>query len=183
MKSKEVSWKYIRTENTIDLKLFSAQFEYFENPRIPGSEEKMVILRSADSVNIVPLTTEGEMIFVRQFRVGIRAFTLELPGGIIDPGETPLQAAKRELAEETGHSTPDWQVMGKVGANPVFMNSYIHHTVAQNVEETHSLKLDDGEDISLEMLTIEDVRRRLSSGSFLHPHTISGLVFYFNQLA
>lgn len=141
----------------------------------------MIILTGADSVNVVPITADGKMVFVRQYRVGIEAFTLELPGGLIDPGEKPIQAAKRELAEETGFTAEKWYDLGKVASNPVFMDSYIHHAVAFGVEKTQDMQLDDGEDIYLETMPIDEVKDRLKRSAFLHPHTISALVAYFCQ--
>jgi ADP-ribose pyrophosphatase len=66
-------------------------------------ERDFVVIASADWCNVIAVTPDGKLVLVRQFRFGIEEFSLEIPGGIIDPGETPVAAAVRELREETGY--------------------------------------------------------------------------------
>ena len=91
-------WQRVRSESGPDLKLFKARFDWMRNPR-NGLEERMIVLEGADSVNVVALTADGGMLFVRQYRFGIGNYTLELPGGIVDKGEAAGEAARRELVE------------------------------------------------------------------------------------
>ena len=172
-------WQKIRSEPGPDLKLFRARFDWMRNPR-NGKEEKMIILAGADSVNVVALTPDGEMLFVRQYRFGIEDYTLELPGGIVDAGEDPGSAARRELAEETGFTATDWSPLGKVASNPVFMDSYIHHWLAKNVQLTQDLVLDDGEEVETIRLSVAEARRMLFAGEFQHPHTVNALLLFFS---
>lgn len=174
-------WEVVRSEQGPDLKLFRARFDHIRNPR-NQAVERMVILEGADSVNVVPVTPDGEIIFVRQYRVGIRQETLELPGGLVDPGENAGQAARRELAEETGYTATHWKALGTVASNPVFMDNYIHHWAALDVELTQAQQLDTGESIELERYPRSEVEQMLQTGSFLHPHTISCLYRFFQVI-
>lgn len=173
-------WKCVKSEKGPDLKLFGVRWDYMLNPRNQKTE-RMVILESNDSVNVVALTPQQEILFVRQYRFGIGAETLELPGGIVDEGEEHGVAAQRELQEETGYSGIHWQVLGKVGSNPVFMNSWIHHWQADNVQLTHHLSLDDGELINLVKLPIAEVKEKFFQGFFQHPHTVNALLLFFGN--
>lgn len=178
MSSEKEEWTCIKSEPGPDLKLFKARFDHMLNPRNKLTE-RMIILESPDSVNVVPITKDGKIIFVRQYRFGIEAYTLELPGGIVDPGEDHGVAARRELQEETGYSSTEWSYLGKVGANPVFMNSYVHHWIAKDVALTHEVTLDAGEDVEWVALPIEEVKTKLLTGAFQHPHAVNALLRYF----
>jgi 8-oxo-dGTP pyrophosphatase MutT (NUDIX family) len=181
MSTKKQDWKIINTERSIDLKLFKAHFTHFQNPR-NQKVERMIILEGGHSANVVAVTPEKNLLFVRQFRVGIQEETLELPGGIIDPGESADKAVRRELEEETGYQAREWVTLGKVASNPVFMDGYIHHFAALDITPTGTLRLDDGEAIVPEILSIADTKKMLKEGLFQHPHTISALVLFFSKL-
>ncbi len=172
-------WQCLRSEEGPNLKLFRSRFDFMKNPR-NDQTEKMVILDSEDSANVVALTTDGKIPFVRQYRFGIKDFTVELPGGLIESGEDQTLGVRRELREETGFTASNWQYLGKVPSNPVFMNSYIHHWVATEAEQTQSLQLDDGEDMELILMPVEDVRKQFWKGYFLHTHTTNALLLFFS---
>jgi len=181
MSTKKQDWKIINTEKSIDLKLFKAHFTHFQNPR-NQKIERMIILEGGHSANVVAVTPDKDLVFVRQFRVGIREETLELPGGIIDPGESADTAVRRELEEETGYRAGEWVSLGKVASNPVFMDSYIHHFAALDVAPTGTVRLDDGEAIVPELISLKQTKKMLKEGLFQHPHTISALVLFFSKL-
>jgi 8-oxo-dGTP pyrophosphatase MutT (NUDIX family) len=171
-------WIRLHSEPGPDLKLFHVRFDEMRNPR-NGATERMVVLCATDSVNVVASTAEGNLVFVRQYRFGIGRETTELPGGIVDPDENPLEGAKRELREETGFTAPHWHYLGKVASNPVFMDSYIHHYLAQGAAPTHPLQPDAGESIEILEISLDEARQMLFGGVFEHPHTVSGLLNFF----
>ncbi len=180
MPKEKEPWKRVRSEYGPNLKLFRARFDYMRNPR-NRKTERMIILESSDSVNVVALTPDEHILFVRQYRFGISAETLELPGGIVDPGEDPLLAARRELAEETGHTGSPWTPLGKIPSNPVFQTAYIHHFMVQDIQLTTAPNLDDGEEIFLEHIPLRQVEKDLYHGRFQHPHTLSALLSFFGR--
>lgn len=80
----------------------------------PGGGKPHYAIQGQNFVVVVAVTTEGELLLVRQYRNAVRAMTMELPSGHIDPGEEPEQTARRELLEETGYEAPKFQLIGKL---------------------------------------------------------------------
>ena len=149
-----------------------------QNPR-NEKVERMVVLEANDAANVVPVLPNGDILFVKQFRFGTKQVTIELPGGIVDPGEQHETAVKRELLEETGYKADRWAHLGTLPSNPVFMDNYIHHWVAEGVEWVQDLKLDDGELVEPLVFSEAEVLEQLKTGGFQHTHTVSALVLYF----
>lgn len=175
MQDKTNTWKLLRSEELADLRLFKARADYVVNP-FNDREVKVFILSGNDSVNVLALTKEGKAVMVDNYRFGIGAYILELPGGMVDDGEDHQQAAKRELLEETGYASREWHYAGCVASNPVFMDSYVHHYLALNAEMVQPADLDDAEDIRVREMPLEEVRKLLFDGEFQHPHTVSGVL-------
>ena len=130
-----------------------------------------------DWVNVVPLTPTREVVMIRQFRKGIHGFTLEIPGGTLDPGEKdPKAAGLRELAEETGYTTPDLTYLGWAYANPAIQNNRCHFFLAENVTLTQEPHLDTWEEIELLLIPWEEIPARIDSGEMSHSLGVLALM-------
>lgn len=171
-------WKTLRKDTPVDLKLFKAHFEYLENPR-NNKEVKVVRLISRDAANTVCIDCNGKFVLVRQMRFGHKKYSLEIPGGLVDEGEDHADTAKRELLEETGYSSDNWQKLNTIYSNSVFQDSLVVHYLCLGAVQTHKLKLDDAESIELVHMDEEEVFAALKDGRIDHPHTISALSYYF----
>ena len=173
------SWEVIRSEQGPDLVLFKTRYDWVKNPRNARSM-KAVILESPDWINIVAITPEKKLVIVEQFRFGVAKTTIEIPAGIIESGETSQQAAVRELKEETGYTTANWKYLGWAEANPAFLNNICHHWLAQDVVKTDSLQLDDGEEISVKELSLDEVRREIAEGRMRNALSLLALSRVFD---
>lgn len=162
-------------ETLLENRLFKLRNDLYRNPRT-GNTLQVAILESKDAANVVAFTPDGKLVLVHQFRFGTREWTLEIPGGQLDNhDEPPLLAAQRELAEETGYTGGEWTYLGKVPANPVFMDNYIHHWLARGVAKTQATNFDEGEDIEIVALPLDEVAALVREGKINHPHTLSAL--------
>ena len=104
-------------------------------------------LQGPDWVNVVAFTTGGELLVVEQFRHGIDEATLEIPGGSCDPGEAPLESARRELREETGFEAAEWISLGHCTPNPATLTNRCHTFLALGCRPAGALELDSAEEL------------------------------------
>jgi 8-oxo-dGTP pyrophosphatase MutT (NUDIX family) len=119
-------------------------------------------------VNVLPFTDEGELLLVRQHRYGVDRDSLEIPGGMVDPGESPSQAARRELLEETGYAPDRLEPIGQIESNPAILTNTTHTFLALGCRCVASPKLDGTEELELVKRPAGDVDRLLQGGEIVH---------------
>jgi len=139
-----------------------------------------MVLEAPDWINVVATTEEGDIIMVEQYRFGIEDLTVEPVAGIVDDGEEPIDAAKRELLEETGYGGGNWQCLGAVQANPAIQNNLCHLWRAEGVRLMHDQNLDPGESIRVHLMTVHEVRKAIAEGRFLHPLGLAAMTRAFS---
>lgn len=146
--------------------------------RLRDSEPRpFVVLDCPDWVNVIPITSDGQVVFIRQFRHGVRCDTLEVPGGMIDPGESPAVAALRELREETGYAAEAVEELGYVFPNPAIQNNRTYSFVARDVQHVGEKMLDPFEDVEVVLHTLDEVPRLLAAGVIRHSLVVSAFAF------
>ena len=173
-KPTDLDWKRMDSQFGEDLILFRPRFDQMRNPRSLRVLRRLV-LESVDWVNMVALTEDGSSVMVRQFRFGVSYTTLETPGGMIDPGEDSLSAAKRELREETGYTGGNWRYLGAVEPNPAYHNHLCHHWLARDVVATQEPDPTPGEAIDVVLMSETDVIRAVQEGVIKHALALSAL--------
>lgn len=137
------------------------------------------ILKTPDWINVVALSEDGSFIMVRQHRLGTDDYTLETPAGLIERGEKPEEAARRELEEETGYSPGDLLLLKRLSANPAIMNNHIYFYLATGCRKTHRQKLDLAEDIEVLLYTREEIIDLIKTNRIDHSIIITALSLYF----
>ncbi len=130
----------------------------------------------AEWVHTIALTSDDRLVLVRQFRPGAQALTLELPGGIAEPGEAPLAAAQREFAEETGFTAASWQLVSTLPPEPAHSSNHIHFVLAQGCIPAGAQVLDAGEDIRVETHPVAEVLAGLAGGLMQNAMHVGGLL-------
>ena len=133
------------------------------------------ILEAPDWINVIALTPNKEIILVEQFRYGIQRPTLELPGGVCDAGESPLQSSKRELLEETGFSAKEWISLGKVSSNPAMQSNCTHTYLAQDCIKTNEQQLDGNERINVHVMALQEFLDLVKSGDIDHSLVVAAI--------
>lgn len=138
-------------------------------------EASFSILEAPDWMNVIPLTAENEVVLVEQYRYGTEEPTLELPGGMVDPGETHDETAKRELLEETGFSGTEWYYLGNVSSNPAFLTNHTHLYVARNCRKIQEQELDGNERINVHTIPLDDFLEMVKEGSVHHSLVVAAV--------
>lgn len=167
-------WPRVGSEPGPDLIVCKARFDLLTNPRT-GQDLRRVVLETPDWVNVVALTPERRLLVVRQYRFGSASVTTEIPGGMVDPGETSEQGARRELREEAGYTSERWTYLGAVEPNPAIHDNLCHHWLAEDARKTHDLDLDPGEDISVLTLSLDETRAEIAAGDIRHALVLTAL--------
>jgi ADP-ribose diphosphatase len=124
------------------------------------------LVHHPESVTIIPCE-DGEVVLVSQTRPGADARLLELPAGTLEPGETPGEAARRELAEECGLAAETWQAIGGFWVAPAYSTEYSHVFVATGLSSVDSPHVDDDEDIEVERVSEKEAQARVADAGSL----------------
>lgn len=142
------------------------------------NEGEFYVLQAPPWVNVIPITRNGEVVLVEQYRYGIEQPTLEIPGGIVDPGELPHETAARELLEETGYRSDSWSNLGKVSANPAMMNNFSHVYLAKGCRYEKAQNPDQHERINVHLMKMDAFLDYVADGTIHHSIVVAAVAKY-----
>jgi 8-oxo-dGTP pyrophosphatase MutT (NUDIX family) len=145
-----------------------------------GRRHTYYVLQVAPYVNVVALTSDGLIVLVRQWRHGTRDIGLEIPAGLAEPGESPEQAAARELREETGYEAGRLTLLGQVQPNPAHQDNVSYTVLAEGCHQTQTPALDDGEDIEVELVHPDAIPDLVRSGQIRSAMVICALFWWLD---
>ncbi|WP_046243749.1 NUDIX hydrolase [Hymenobacter terrenus] len=158
-------WKTLRSELVFDHKWYKLRRDHVTLPNGRVLDDYFVSVRP-NVVLIFALTTTDEVLFVRQYKHAAGQILLELPGGIMDEGETlPLEAAKRELLEETGHTSDEIELLQSVIDNPTKDTNTIYFFLARNAQQVAAQDLDETEEIEVVKVPLNQVEAQIQAGN------------------
>ena len=161
------SWRKVSSSRMLDCRVFDLDRASFEPPE-GGAPREFWVLSAPDWINVVPLTDEHDVLMVRQYRFGIGALTLEIPGGMCDPAEEPAAAAARELREETGYEARSWTPLGWVHPNPPLQTNRCHTFLARDLALAGPARPDPDERLELVRVPLDAVPGLVADGTITH---------------
>jgi len=137
-----------------------------------------VILTKCEAVSIIAKTQDGNFLVADEYRHPIKKSIIGFPGGRIEDQENPIEAAKRELKEETGYISSNWSYLGSSYAMPAICEQKIHFVLAEGAYKESNTKLDPFEVISITELKMEDINKKIIEGYEFDGIFLTALNFY-----
>ena len=174
-------WTVLDTELVQDGNIIRLHRDRVRAPR-SGAVHPYWRIEADEWVNVVPVTGDGHVVMVRQWRHGTREITLEIPGGIVDPGETPAQAAARETLEESGYGGGELTLLGSLAPNPALFTNRVHTFWIRGVRRIAEIQNHGEEETAVELVPVADLDRRVRDGEIQHALVVAALhLFHLAQ--
>ena len=170
-------WEKLESSRRGDYRVFRVREDIARSPEA-GSEHSFFVIEANDWMNVIPITEDGRIVLVRQYRHGTEEISLEIPGGIVDDGESPIAAARRELLEETGYEAAEIVEIGVVAPNPAIQNNRCHSFLAKNVRRVRKQTLDLTEEIAVDLVDPSDIPSLIVSGAISHALVVAAFYLW-----
>lgn len=161
------AWRRVGGGRVHRCRIFDLDLVRLEPPD-GGPPREFYVVDAPDWINVFPVTDDGDVVLIRQYRFGVHEVTLEVPGGVCDPGETPEETARRELLEETGYAARQLVPLGWVHPNPAVQNNRCHCFLALGCEKVAEPDPDPDEAFEVLRRPLDEVRRLLREGEIRH---------------
>ena len=171
-------WEKIGANKIGDFRVFSLRSDRKISPRT-GKEHDFFIIDSVNWVNVIAVTPKNELVMIEQFRHGSNTVELEVPGGMMDSGDTsPVKTGARELHEETGYEGDEAQLIGKIFPNPAIMSNTCFTVLVENCHLKHETKFDSSEDIITRLVPVSELPGLVAQGKISHSLVVVALYHF-----
>jgi ADP-ribose pyrophosphatase len=166
-------WRRERSEQVADCRVFNVRRDYSADPR-DGRAHDFYVIEAPGWINVIPLTDDGRVVLIEQYRHGTGEISLEIPGGMVDAGESPRDAAARELLEETGYEASEVVLLGKTRPNPAIQDNWIHTFVARGLKYRCEPENAGTEQTVVRLVPLEKIPSLIEEGKITHALVVVG---------
>ena len=167
-------WKVLKSEYLFRRPWLTVRKDCVELPDGRQNPE-FYVLEYPDWVNVIALTDDGKFIFERQYRHGLGKTCYEIPAGVIEPGESPMEAAKRELMEETGYLAERMAYLGPIAPAPGYSDELLHLYMAMGLSFVGASP-DDDEFINVDLVDLNEMVDQVLDGKVIDAKTVVGIL-------
>jgi len=175
-----LTWSLVDSRIDRRYNLFSVSINKNRSPRT-GNIHEFQVLNSPDWVAVIPLTADGRMVMVKQYRHGSSEISLEPPGGLVKAECTPEQSGLEELEEETGYRPESMELLGWMYPMPALFSNKFWVYLARNVVPAGKKSPDETEDLQTVLMPIEEVKEAVRTGAINCAVMIAALHLYFDK--
>jgi 8-oxo-dGTP pyrophosphatase MutT (NUDIX family) len=171
-------WKTVRSTPVGDFRIFKLHSDVKVSPRT-GKEHDFYVLDSVNWVNVIAVTPDQKLVMIEQFRHGSNTVELEIPGGMMDPGDTdPVAAGVRELREETGYVGENARLLGRIWSNPAILSNRTFTVLVENCRLKHDVDWDHGEDLATRLVLVEELPKLVADEKIGHSLVVVALYYF-----
>jgi ADP-ribose pyrophosphatase len=174
-------WERLGSERLIETPYFSLRSDRLRLPD-GGIKDPYYVIERPDAAIIFPLTGGGEVVLVRQYRPPLEGMELGLPAGLVEEGEEPEAAARRELSEETGYTGGEWEPLGSLASSPSLKDNRAYLFLARGVEETTEPDPDEHELVEVVRVPVEELRDLVHSGKIVSSSGVAAIMLALELL-
>ncbi|MCX7875074.1 MAG: NUDIX hydrolase [Melioribacteraceae bacterium] len=172
-----MNFKVTKTETVFSGKVFDVRIDEIEYNNSGNKATRQTAIHPGGAV-IIPVTNDGKLVFISQYRFAHDETLLELPAGKLEKGEDPLLCAIRELKEETGYSSNNFTKLGKIYTTPGFCNEVLHIFLAKDLIDGDHAREEGEEGIELRYFSIDEIELKIKSGEIVDSKTLSAVYLY-----
>jgi len=177
----EGAWEHLGRERLLETPYFNLRSDRLRLP--DGSiKDPYYVVERPDAAIIFPVTGDGEVVLVRQYRPPIDRMELGLPAGLVEEGEKPEAAARRELAEETGYGGGGWEPLGSLASSPSLKDNWAYLFLARGVEEVAPPDPDEHESIEVVRVPLGEVSGLVHSGEIVSSSGVAAVMLALDRL-
>lgn len=172
-----LKWARVESEPVADCRVFRVRRDVSASPR-DARRHDFYVIEAPDWINIIPLTDDGRVVMIEQYRHGTEEVTLEIPGGMVDEGERPLETAVREMLEETGYAAHETVPLGSLRPNPAIQNNSIHTFLALGAHFKSAPVFEGTEYTVVRLVPLAEVDGLIVRGEITHSLVVAGFQLF-----
>jgi len=174
-------WKRLGSERLMQTPYFSLRSDRLRLPT-GAIKDPYYVIERPDAAIIFPLTQGGDVVLVRQYRPPLQGMELGLPAGLVEEGEKPEAAARRELLEETGYSGGEWEELGSLASSPSLKDNWAYLFLARGVEETSAPDPDEHELVEVVKASVEDLPGLIQGAEIVSSSGVAAIMLALERL-
>jgi 8-oxo-dGTP pyrophosphatase MutT (NUDIX family) len=179
--AEEQGWKRLGSERLLENPYFSLRSDRLRLPD-GGIKDPYYVLERPDAAIAFPLTVGGEVVLVRQYRPPLGMMELGLPAGLVEDGESPEAAARRELSEETGYSGGEWEPLGSLASSPSLKDNWAYLFLARGVEKTAAPDPDEHELVEVVRVPLKELPDLVHVGKIISSSGVAAVMLALERL-